>query len=116
MSCTCAACPVHRRASGWWPMKVPAWVSLLLLGCGGLAEREPGGITALCVTVCANLDDGSRECVVLTDPSQLRSDWWDRVASVDCSSPCPAQQVASGGVDRGVGRQSCQALSPYEGP
>lgn len=87
----------------------------LHMACGGLVEREPGGITALCVTRCLRFDDGSVRCITLTSPEQLQEPWWEHVTAVECSSLCPAQQVASGGVHRGVGDQFCQALSEPEG-
>jgi hypothetical protein len=73
--------------------KLSALSLTLHMACGGMVEREPGGITALCVTECLRFDDGHRECITLTSPEQLQESWWEHVTAVECSSPCPAQQV-----------------------
>jgi hypothetical protein len=80
-------------------MSVRAKLSVLSLalhmGCGGIAERNPPGITALCVTQCLLFDDGRRACVTLTDPKQLEAEWWWRVVAVESSGPCEAEWTPS---------------------
>ncbi len=70
-------------------------LSLLLAGCGGIAEhdRQPNGITALCVTDCLLFDDGHRACVTLTDPKQLEAEWWWHVEAVESNGPCEPESA-----------------------
>lgn len=87
MTCTCATCPVHRRSRGWWPMLIPA----LLLGCGGLVERDPPGITRVgCWVECLRFDDRAPACVTITDPKQFEEAYWLHVTDVEWSGGCEA--------------------------
>lgn len=66
----------------------PVCLCALLLACGGIVERNPPGITALCVTECLLFTDGHRACVTLTDPKQLEEEWWWDVERVESSEAC----------------------------
>lgn len=67
----------------------------LHMGCGGIVERNPPGITALCVTECVLFTDGHRACVTLTDPKQLEEPWWWDVERVESSEACKVEWTPS---------------------